>query len=56
MHTAHRQLATRTSPRHSLRNAVIAIAMIAVAAAYFGGAASIETSFNLDWIGDSIFG
>jgi hypothetical protein len=56
MQTAHRRLAVHSSSRHPLRVAVIVIAVIAIAAAYFGGAEGIEPGFGLDWITDSIFG
>jgi hypothetical protein len=54
MQTAHRRLATKGSPRHTLRNIVIAI--IAVAAAYFGGAEATAPAFDPASIIDSIFG
>jgi hypothetical protein len=56
MQTAHRRLTTQTSPRHTLRNIVIVIAMIAVAAAYFGGVEGTAPAIDPASIIDSIFG
>ena len=56
MQTAHRRLAIHSSSRHPLRVALIMVAVIVIAAAYFSGVAGIETGFDLDWITDSIFG
>jgi hypothetical protein len=39
-----------------LRNVVILLAVFAIAVAYFGGADGIQPGFDLDWIGNSIFG
>jgi hypothetical protein len=56
MQTANRRLAVRSSSRHPFRVAVIVIGMIVIAAAYFSGVGGPEIGYNLDWIGDSIFG